>query len=658
MPTIEYFPYNGPNRRLDIPVVEILLKFGPADGSAFPRQVSDIRHLLISAGILATDEAFPEQELPTERMAWYTSLLAQTAMLFQQKAGHRVSYFSVECFPEKEQCRALLEHEHCDIGMTAVKLAFELLSGKRKLLAEPFQMYSKFAADRLLPLETEAIIKAARRRDIPAIHLERNPFKRQDFDELTGGKCIRPNGLLMLGHGKHQRVLDGTYCLDSSEDFSEFFDRSVKQSSNVKLNYADLDAAADAVLGRLFPSNESVRMPIIAITGTNGKTTTTRMTGHIMLHAGRRTGMVCTDGLFFNGEFAAKGDFGSRVGHLKVLTSKDVNFAVLETHHKGLLQDGLAFRFCDIAVCLNVTEDHLGEVGIETVEQMAGVKRALPERARQAVVLNADDRHCLAMFEAVTAKQKCLVSMESSRAQLHEQHGDSLACCCVLEEIENQQWLVIYDGALRLPVMTADSIPATFDGLARFMVSNAMHAMTASYLSGVSIDVMRTAMASFTSSFDSTPGRMNVFDDLPFRIIMDFAHNPDGVAKFCEFIDQLDVPGRKLVAFAGSTNRVDDTLKGIGRSLAGHFDFYFCKEHVPLDGKQHRKVAHLLQQGLIESGVAESQTQVMVSGKDVIFEILDACEPGDLLVMLMGHVEKLQLPAYIEEYARETLLPG
>ncbi len=322
------------------------------------------------------------------------------------------------------------------------------------------------------------------------------------------------------------------------------------------------------------------------------------------------------------------------------------------------MQDGLAFRFCDIAVCLNVTEDHLGEVGIETVEQMARVKRALPERARQAVVLNADDKHCLAMYDKVTARQKCLVSMESSREQLYEQHGDALACCCVLEEIENQQWLVIYDGELRLPVMTADSIPATFGGLARFMVSNAMHAMTASYLSGVSIDVIRTAMASFTSSFDSTPGRMNVFDDLPFRIIMDFAHNPDGVAKFCEFIDQLDVPGRKLVAFAGSTNRADDTLKGIGRSMAGHFDFYFCKEHVPLDGKQHRKVAHLLQQGLIESGVAESQTQVMVSGKDVIFEILDACEPGDLLVMLMGHVEKLQLPAYIEEYARETLLPG
>lgn len=132
---------------------------------------------------------------------------------------------------------------------------------------------------------------------------------------------------------------------------------------------------------------------------------------------------------------------------------------------------------------------------------------------------------------------------------------------------------------------------------------------------------------------------------------MDFAHNPHGMEKLCEFTDRQDVPGRKLVAFSGSVDRADETIRKMGRAVAGHFDFYFCKEYVYRKGKAPRKTAHLVQQGLLQAGVAEQQTVVMGKGKDVIFEIFGACQPGDLLVMLLGHVEKHQLPGYIEEYA-------
>ncbi|MGB5489180.1 MAG: hypothetical protein WBN06_17445, partial [Lysobacterales bacterium] len=313
MPVIEYFAYTGPNRRSDMPVVEITLNFRPGNVPGFPQHESEIRDLLISGGILTPNEAFPEQALPAERMTWYASLLAQTALLFQRKSGHRVNYFSVESFPDENRCRALLEHEHCDVGMTAVKLACELLTGERKLLAEPFKMFNKFAMDRLLPIETEAIIEAARRRDIPVIQLDRFPFKRADFDDLTGARCIRPNGLLMLGHGEHQRVLDGTVCINNSEDFAGLFEEG-KQKTDPGLNPANLDSAAEALLDRLFPLGKSGRMPIIAITGTNGKTTTTRMTSHIMSVAGRKPGMVCTDGIFLNGGILEKGDKSTRVG--------------------------------------------------------------------------------------------------------------------------------------------------------------------------------------------------------------------------------------------------------------------------------------------------------------------------------------------------------
>ncbi len=654
MPVIEYFPYKGPNRRYDLPVVEILLKFGPADDNAFPRSESEIRDLLFSGGILTPDEVFPEQILPSERMAWYSSLLVQTALLFQRKAGHRVNFFSVSGNPEQKRYLALLEHEHCDVGMTAVKLACQLLSGERKLLAEPFQMFSKFAAERLLPVETGAIIDAARRRDIPVIHLERSPLKRTDFDGLTGGKCIRPNGLLMLGHGEHQQVLDGTFCINRDEDFAGLFEVAEQQAADPAqpgLETVDMGLAADVLVGRLFPSKQSVRMPIIAITGTNGKTTTTRMINHIMSFTGRKTGMMNTDGLFLNGQMVAKGDQCARVGHMKVLTSKAVDFAVLETHHKGILHDGFAYRWCDIAVCLNVTEDHLGDGNIETVGQMAEAKAALPMRARQGVVLNADDEHCIDMLKKVTAKQVCLVSMEAGRDQLYTRHGDAFNCCCVLEWVDDQQHLVMYFEDRRLPVMAVDSIPASFGGTARFNVSNAMHAVAASYLSGVDIETIQTAMSSFRASYETTPGRLNCFDELPFRIVVDFAHNPDGMRKICEFVDLQNVPGRKLVAFAATINRSDEVVRHMGHSIAGHFDFYFCKEHVRADGNNSKTVAHLLRQGLIESGVDENQIAVKNRGKDVVFEIFDACKPGDLLVMLMGHVEKHLIPGYIREYS-------
>ena len=217
MPVIEWFAYAGPNRRSDRKVVEVTLKFGPADQSAFPESSSDIRQLLVEGGILTGAEDFPAKTLPGERMAWYSSLLIQTALLFQQKAGHRVTFTSVSVCAGKQRCIALVEHQHIDVGMTAVKLAIEVLTGKRRLLAEPFRMFREFALQRRLPVETEAIINAAAERDIPCIQLEQNPYKREDFSELTFGACIRNNGLLMLGHGKFQRLLEGTFPLDGPE---------------------------------------------------------------------------------------------------------------------------------------------------------------------------------------------------------------------------------------------------------------------------------------------------------------------------------------------------------------------------------------------------------------------------------------------------------
>lgn len=642
MPAIEFFPYLGPNRRCDKTVVEITLKSAVDASLVTAARVAEIGQLLVEQGVLGTDERYPASPLPEDPMAAYASLLAQTALLFQCKAGHRPGYWSVQPLPERGMCIALVEHQHYDVGMTAVKLALELLTGHRKTLSEPFRMFSDFARQRQLPAQTEAIIAAAARRDIPAIRLEQPPHTREQFDAVTGGRCRCPNGLLMLGHGPHQRILDGTWSFDLNEDLRS--GREHEQPDDIALH----------VLDRLFPDPAAARVPIIALTGTNGKTTTTRMVAHMVKHAGWRPGMVCTDGVFIDGRQVIDEDKSSRGGHLRVLSNKQVEMAVLETHHGGILGRGFAFRWCDIAVCLNVTEDHLGKANIETVDQMAIVKRALLERARHAAVLNADDPRCMAMVGAVTAETVCLVSMRERIGQLRQRVAGRKSCFCVLETIEGREWLVIYDEKRRLPVVATGDIPATFGGAARFNVSNAMHAALAVYQAGVGPGATGAALRRFNCSYELTPGRLNVFDQLPFRIVLDFAHNPDGMRSLCEFTDRLDVEGRRVVAFAGSSDRPDETIRKMGRSIAGHFDFYFCKEHMYKTGKTRRKVAHLLQQGLLEGGVAAGQTALVGNGEEVIFGIFDSCQPGDLLVMLMGHVEKHLVAGYVEAYARRV----
>jgi cyanophycin synthetase len=401
----------------------------------------------------------------------------------------------------------------------------------------------------------------------------------------------------------------------------------------------------------LFPGQGSTRMPIIAVTGTNGKTTTCRMISFILQHSGRTPGLVCSDGIFLNGVQVSDSDACSFLGHARVLTSKLVDTAVLEAHHRGIAVRGFAFDTCNVAVCLNVTEEHLIEGEIESLEEMAQIKRALPERASDAAVLFADDQHCISMRDFLSAKKICLVSLCSSARQLRAQFEDKAAYMCVLETIEGADWLTIHDRQKRLPVIPVNQVPATFDGAARFNVSNAMHAAAASYLAGTEIESIRSALSKFKAGTELTPGRMNVFDDLPFKIIIDYAHSPDSVKKVCEFVDKQDVSGRKLIAFSGSTERVDLQNRHVASEIAGHFDFYFCKDYQGPDQVERGFIAPFMQQVLIEEGVPEANTTVLTYGKEVIFNILDACEPGDLLVMLLGTFEKVSAPAYIREFA-------
>jgi len=755
MPEILYFPYFGHSRRSDKRVVEVRLDFNQDGSTEFPRQVSDIRQILLKAGILNQREHFPAQALREDRISWYSSLLVQTALLLQRKNGHRVDFFSVISQADKKCCIALMEHEHSEVGMAAVELVIEIFSGKLGDLAGPYRRFCQFARDRVLPFETEAIIRAAQRADVPCFQLEREPLS----GKFNTGHRVRPNGLLSLGHGAAGHILDGTFCVDRAGDLqkallrnpgqrmatlqglgipvvrngntgkevfwlfhllvingqvtvvSELAGAGMQVAGDADTSYTDLalsvyeeigsmpvvismlsgdisrslaqtnggvvdfdlapdleqllgggeegaglmDLAADELIKWLFPESSHARMPVVAVTGTNGKTTTCRMINHILQQAGSKPGLVSTDGIFLNGRQISDTDASSFIGHARVLASRQVDTAVLEAHHRGMAIRGFAFDKCNVAVCLNVTEEHIEAGEIESVEQMARIKRSLLEQASDAVVLFADDPHCMSMLSVMSAGKICLVSLDSDVQQLRMLVDRVNACFCVVELVEDNEWLIFYDGNKRLPVMPVNQIPATFSGTARFNVSNAMHALAATYLLGTSIDSIRTALSKFSAGKQLTPGRMNSFDDLPFRIIMDFAHNPDGMQKVCEFVDLQKVTGRKLIAFSGLGKRSDELNRKSAQAVAGYFDFYFCKDIEPSKPPKRRFTGPFMQQVLIDEGVPRHATRVLTFGREVMFEILDACEPGDLLLLLVGLHESRNVPGYIEEYWQKRL---
>jgi UDP-N-acetylmuramyl tripeptide synthase len=757
MPAVEWFAHTFPNRWSDRTVVEAICSFEPGEAYQRSQLQEYVQGVLRENGLVDEGETFPAGPLPEDGRDGYVSLLMQTALWFQARAGHPVSYFAV--FPRANPGKrtGLVEHHHGDVGLTAVKLAVEVLGGKRRELAGPFAAFSKFARERRAPEDTRALLEAARRCDIPTLMLERLPYKREDFNDLTGGQCLRRNGLVMLGHGRYRHVLDGLFCLDKSAQYdhlrtgrgprlqllerlglaggglqggakerqrylivvangqisalieraggrwmkpecvgadladevlkincevgfapmtvqvestaaapplaladSKVVDFELAPDLDIHLQTTDAQAqrlmasTADLVVDWLFHDRGQARIPIVAITGTNGKTTTTRLINHIFRSAGQTPGMVCTDGVYVGGEEIRKCDHGSVSGHLQVLTHQQPDIAVLETHHAGILTNGFAFDWCDVAVCLNVTEDHLGQVHVESVSEMATVKQALVERGRHAVVLNADDAHCRGMIKSSKAELTCLVSMEKTADELLRGFDTQRTSVAVLETVSGEPWIVMYHRRERHPLMAVSNIPITFDGAAAFNTGNAMHAALAAFILNAPVEAIRSALSTFRPTYDMIPGRLNIFDDLPFRVIMDFAHNPDGHVKLSRFIATRQVTGRKILAFSATINRADETILNMGRAVAGCYDFYFCKEYFPSIRNLSRTVAHLLQQGLMESGVAEEQTAVRGHGKEVIFEILDFCRPGDLLVILMGHKEKHRLPVYIREYAEKT----
>lgn len=390
--------------------------------------------------------------------------------------------------------------------------------------------------------------------------------------------------------------------------------------------------AAEAFIRYLYPEPKAASIPIISVTGSNGKTTTVRMITRVMQRAGRQTGMNCSDGVYVGERLVGdNSEFGAGCQQ-KILSLPEVDVAVFEDWFGGICRVGFGYPESDVAVCTKVTNDHLGRIGVHTIEQLAAVKEKVVARARNAVVLNADDPHCLAMAPRMTARTVCLVSFLKPENPPAPELENQL-CHCFIDPIDGDDWIIIQRDGEFIPVVSVNEIPATFNGSASFNTSNSMHAAAACYLAGVAPEDIRQGLQSFTMDFETTPGRLNWFDDLPFRVLLDYAHNADGYQQLSEYVDQQSCTGRRIIMAGVGGDRLDKEFTDSARALAGHYDHYVCRNFEDPRGRSKTEIAELLKAGLLAEGIPENAISTVPEDSSAVDFCLELANKGDLLVL-------------------------
>ena len=390
--------------------------------------------------------------------------------------------------------------------------------------------------------------------------------------------------------------------------------------------------AAGPVIEMLFPPGAPSQVPIAAITGTNGKTTTARMLAHITKMGGYTPGLTTTDGVYIDGQRTVEGDMTGPVSARMVLSDPQIDIAVLETARGGLLRAGMGVPKVNVGAVLNVQSDHLGLKGIDTLEQLAELKRIVVEVAQDCAVLNADDPLVLKMSGYTDAKILCYVTMNPQHGLVRE-HIRAGGRACALEAGVNGQMITLYDKGSHIPLLWTHLIPATLEGRALHNVQNAMVAAAMAFSLGIKLDAIRQGLRTFDTTFFQAPGRMNVFNEHPFKVLFDYGHNAHAVAAMTDLAQRLDVTGRRIVVLAGPGDRRDEDLVAIADAVAGRFDHYICRRDDSRRGRDGDEVPRIQSRALLAAGVAQDAISIIPDEQEAIDAALHMGQPGDLLLV-------------------------
>ncbi len=404
----------------------------------------------------------------------------------------------------------------------------------------------------------------------------------------------------------------------------------------------DPQYVAKPVVDLMFPPGSNARIPIVAVTGTNGKTTCSRMIGHIFKSMGRKVGMTSTDGVVIDDRLVIRSDASGPRSARMVLQNPRVDFAVFEVARGGILREGLGYARNDVAVVLNVAPDHLGLRGIDTVEQLAQVKQVIVEAVPKngAAVLNADDPLVANMRRACSG-EVVWFSIEPDNRMISD-HCRRGGKAVILERSELGDLIVLVHGRRRMPLAYTHLVPATFGGKAMFNVQNAMAAAAAAYCAGAHLGDIRGGLRTFTPSYYSAPGRMNLTEVKGVKVIVDYCHNAPAMIALGDFVDRffdddsvLERPQRiGVIATAG--DRRDQDMIDLGRQAAKHFDLIIVREDDRLRGRRRGETAALIVQGARQGQAEGGRVKQIETVLDEIESTRAAVEwanPGDLVVV-------------------------
>ena len=390
---------------------------------------------------------------------------------------------------------------------------------------------------------------------------------------------------------------------------------------------------AAPVLDMLYPVGKNCRIPIIAVTGTNGKTTTTRLISHIVKNNGYRVGFTTSDGIYVQNSMLTKGDTTGPVSAEFVLKDPTVEFAVLETARGGILRAGLGFSRCDVAVVTNIQEDHMGLSDIHTLKDMARVKGVVARAVKRDgyVVLNADNPYCVSISKTVDCNI-AYFSMDETNPVIIE-HCSKGGVVAIYEN----GYITIKKGEWKFRVERVTNIPLTFGGKVNFMIYNVLAATLATYTYGFTIEDIRLNLQTFIPSAAQTPGRMNVFEFKDFKVLIDFAHNPDGYRGIKEFLELSD-SAYKIGIITGTGDRRDEDIREMGRLATQMFDHIIIRQDKYLRGREADDIVNLIVEGIVELNKEQSY-EYIPKEVEALKHAFSLAKPGSYIVALSDVID-------------------